>query len=143
MGAQGTAIVNFGAFPGGFEAQVDVVGQAGLTAANLIEAWVFPVDTAEHGADEHLVETIRVIAKFKQNGEFTIYAYQASEVLLRDDGLGRYNAVVGSAGTGIANRLGPGPGDVGNIPGATAYGKDEHNTRAKIYGQFTVAWAWN
>lgn len=82
MGAQGTTTVNFGAFPGTSDASVDVSGQAGFVATSLVEAWVFPVATADHSVDEHFVEPLRAQARYKVDGTFTIYVLNASD--LRD-----------------------------------------------------------
>ena len=43
MPTQGTAVVNFGS--GALEATVAVTGQAGLTGANLVEAWALCNET--------------------------------------------------------------------------------------------------
>lgn len=73
MGAQGTATLDFGAFPGASDTSV-AVAAAGVGAASLVEAWLVPTATAEHTADEHLVEPIRVVAGNVQAGVgFTIY----------------------------------------------------------------------
>ena len=55
MGAQGTAVLDFGAFPGKSDASVAVTGQAAIVAGSLVEAWIRPVDTADHTADEHML----------------------------------------------------------------------------------------
>jgi hypothetical protein len=76
MGASGTTTINFGSAPGGFEASVAVTGQASILAGSLVEAWVFPVATADHTADEHLIDPPRVIAGNVSAGVgFTIYGY--------------------------------------------------------------------
>jgi hypothetical protein len=62
MGAQGTATLNFGAFPGSSEASIAVTGQAALLAGSLIEAWRMPVATADKTIDEQAIERLRVIA---------------------------------------------------------------------------------
>jgi hypothetical protein len=62
MGAQGTASLDFGAFPGKSDASVAVTGQAGIVAGSLVEAWIRPEATADHSADEHMLETLRVFA---------------------------------------------------------------------------------
>ena len=81
MGAQGTTTVDFGAFPGKSDASVAVTGQAGIVAGSLVEAWIRPVDTADHLADEHLVETMRVMAGAIVAGTgFTIYALNSGQV---------------------------------------------------------------
>jgi len=78
MGAQGTATLNFGAFPGGQEAKVVITGQTGILASSLVSAWVLPAATADHSIDEHLVDPIRVIAGNVVAGSgFTIYGYPA------------------------------------------------------------------
>ena len=74
MSAQGTASVNFGAFPGATDASVVVTGQAGITAGSLVEAWILPAATADHSADEHWVEPPGVVAGAVVAGTgFTIY----------------------------------------------------------------------
>ena len=74
MGAQGTADLDFGAFPGKSDASVAVTGQAGIVAGSLAEAWLRPVDTADHKADEHLLGQIEVKAGNIAAGTgFTVY----------------------------------------------------------------------
>jgi len=51
----GTAVLDFGAFPGSAHATVAVTGQAAIQAASLVEAWFAPTATADHNADEHKV----------------------------------------------------------------------------------------
>ena len=46
MAAQGTALLDFGAYPGSTEATVTVTGQAGILTTSLAEAWAFPDVTA-------------------------------------------------------------------------------------------------
>ena len=45
--------VNFGAFPGTDVATVAVVGQAGIVAGSLVDAWLVSETTADHSEDEH------------------------------------------------------------------------------------------
>ncbi len=59
-GAAGNAIVNFGA--GSDTAQVSVTGQAGLLATSIVSAWIPGIASAEHSADEHIVEEIQASA---------------------------------------------------------------------------------
>jgi hypothetical protein len=97
--ATGTATINFGAFPGATDTSLPVTGQATIAAGSLVEAWVRPVATAEHNADEHWVEEIQVTAGNIVAGTgFTIYA---------------------------------------RIGADRAY-----STGSRLYGQWTVAWAW-
>lgn len=62
MGAQGEAIVDFGAFPGKSDTTVAVTGQASIVADSLVEAWVRLEATADHSADEHFSEDLYVFA---------------------------------------------------------------------------------
>lgn len=113
MGAQGTVTVDFGAFPGNADTTVVVTGQAAITGSSLVEAWIYPVDTVDHSADEHIVDPPRVIAGGVVNATgFTIYAF----------------AQAFAAGDGAANELIKGP-----VPGDTP----------RVYGLWTVAWVWN
>jgi len=124
MGAQGTTTLNFGAHPGSVEAQVDVTGQAGLTSASLIEAWVFPVTTADHSSDEHLIENLRVMAVFKVNGEFTIRGF-AKEIAAWKDA--NYPYGKRSAGAGPA-----GNSSTEGLPRSD-----------RLWGLWTIGWVWN
>jgi len=102
-----------------------------------VEAWIRPVDTADHLADEHMVETLKVFAHTIVPGTgFTISGFNTSQV---NEGLnvgygparGGAGAVPNTAATsGAANRIDnqlPGQGGIGT----------------RIYGQWTVAWVWN
>jgi hypothetical protein len=73
--ATGTTTVDFGAFPGATDTSVAVTGQTGIVSGSLVEAWLRPVATADHSADEHWVEEIQVTAGNIVAGTgFTIYA---------------------------------------------------------------------
>lgn len=79
MGAIGQTEVNFGAFPGKTDASV-AVADAAILAGSRVEAWIAPVATAEHTADEHLVETIKIIAGPPVAGVgFTIYGLTTAQ----------------------------------------------------------------
>jgi hypothetical protein len=72
--ATGTATLDFGAFPGATDASVAVTGQTGIVAGSLVGAWIRPVATAEHSADEHWVEGLAIAAGNIVAGTgFTIY----------------------------------------------------------------------
>ncbi len=74
MGATGTALLDFGAFPGASDAAVVVTGQTGIVSGSYVEAWLRPEATADHSADEHWVEAIKVVAGNIVAGTgFTIY----------------------------------------------------------------------
>jgi hypothetical protein len=61
MAAKGVIEIDFGAFPGKSDASV-LVPETGVSnhPTSLAEAWLVAVATADHTADEHLVETIGV-----------------------------------------------------------------------------------
>lgn len=76
----GTATIDFGVFPGSSHATVAVTGQAGIVAGSVVQAWIRPVATADHSADEHLVETIRISTSNIVAGTgFTIHGFNISE----------------------------------------------------------------
>jgi hypothetical protein len=71
---KGIAEVDFGAFPGGTEATV-AVALPGVGTSGPVVAWVQAKDTADHSADEHWAESVRVTAGGVELGVgFTIYA---------------------------------------------------------------------
>lgn len=114
----GTITVDFGVFPGKSDASVAVTGQAGILSNSLVEAWLYPVATADHSADEHLVETIQVRAGAPTAGVgFTIYAINESQ---------------------LNEPLEPLRGE---SPASPMSGRGGIGTR--IYGLWTVAWAWS
>lgn len=74
--ATGTATLDFTAFPGKTDTTLAVTGQASIVAGTLVEAWLRPIATADHSADEHMVEPPRVFAGNIVAGTgFTIYGF--------------------------------------------------------------------
>lgn len=74
MGAQGTNTIDFGAFPGLTDASVAQASGA-ILSGSLAEAWIYPVATVDHSADEHMVAPIKVVARDVVAGVgFTIFA---------------------------------------------------------------------
>ena len=113
MGAQGTTTVNFGAFPGASDTSVAVTGQTAIVGGSLVEAYLFPVATSDHGVDEHLVDPPRIVAGNVVAGTgFTIYAFA---------------------------RPGSDSGDQPTHPTLRYFGGDS----PRPYGVWTVAWVWN
>ena len=101
MAASGTTTVDFGAFPGKSDTSVAVTGQAAIVSGSLVGAWIRPVATADHTADEHLVETISIIAgNIVAATGFTIYALNTNQIA-------------------------------------------DPKASPRLYGQWTVAWAWS
>jgi hypothetical protein len=127
MGAQGSTTIDFGAFPGASDASVDVTGQASILANSLVEAWIVPVATADHTADEHMVETIRVMAGNVQAGVgFTIYAFNSNTVNEPLEYVASLPDII-ATGQALGNGAIPAKGGMGTL----------------IYGEWTVAWVWN
>jgi hypothetical protein len=128
--ATGTAILDFGAFPGASDASVAVTGQTGIVSGSLVEAWIRPVDTVDHTADEHMIETLKVFAHSIVAGTgFTISGFNTSQL----------NEPVVPVIQGPNNLT-----LAGNLVDAEGF---QQLTRGglgtRIYGQWTVAWAWN
>lgn len=130
MGAQGTATLDFGAFPGASDASVAVTGQGSILAGSLAEAYLFPAATTDHTADEHLVETIRIVAGPVTAGVgFTIYGFNTNQLAepVTPPRLARFGGTGQDAGRGKADRQAVDIG--GNTP--------------RIYGKWNVGWVWN
>ena len=75
MSLQGTAVLDFGAFPGAAQASVTVTGQAAILTTSACEAWIRIQDaTATHSQDDHQVEQLKITAGDIVAGTgFTIY----------------------------------------------------------------------
>jgi hypothetical protein len=133
MATQGTATLDFGAFPGGSDASL-AVSSAGIASGSLVEAWLFPAATTDHTADEHLVETLRVIAGNVSAGVgFTIYGINTNQLIEPVDYPPNANSIVTSTGgTAIAVKTAQ--------PGARAYGG---GAGTRIYGKWNIGWVWN
>ncbi len=117
MATQGTAILDFGAFPGRSDTSVDVTGQTGISAGSLVEAWLLPAATADHSADEHWVDPPAVFAGNIVAGTgFTIYASARDGIPVPDGSTQKLSAGQGQDG----GRRAPMP-----------------------YGRWSVAWVWN
>lgn len=118
MGAQGSTTVNFGAFPGSTDVSVAITGQTNILTGSLVEAWIFPITTADHSADEHVIEPLDVYAGNVIAGTgFTIYAINRL-------------ITIGSDSDRI-EQPSPDNSDVINVD------------NPMLYGLFTVAWVWN
>jgi hypothetical protein len=117
MGAQGRTSIDFGVFPGKSDTSLAITGQGAIVSGSQVEAWLFPEDTADHLADEHLVEPIRVFAGTIVAGTgFTIYAVNGNMVSVMDQ------VPPARLDAGLLNQT-------SNAPTA--------------YGLWRIAWAWN
>lgn len=124
VGTSGTVELDFGAWPGSAHATVAVTGQATIAGASVTEAWIVPVATSDHTADEHLVENIRVIAGPPTAGVgFTIHGFLPDRP--------------GPAPLFIAQRTNAG-GRSNVAPTPVSPFK-----RARLYGRWSVGWRWS
>jgi hypothetical protein len=115
MATTGTGTIDFGAAPGASDASLVITGQAAIVAGSLVEAWLRPVATADHSVDEHLVETIKVIATdIVAATGFTIRAFNTDHLVEQPLGWNPNNSKAGNAGR-----------------------------TSRLYGLWTVAWVWN
>jgi len=80
MGAQGTATLDFGAFPGSNVAYTDVV-TAGVISTSAVEAWIRPVDTADHTAEDHVAAQMKVVGLYVSAGNIRIYGINTNNVI--------------------------------------------------------------
>ena len=62
MATTGTAILDFGAYPGSTHATL-AVASAAIASGSLPEAFIYPLASADHSADEHMVENVEVCAR--------------------------------------------------------------------------------
>lgn len=121
----GTTTIDFGAFPGASDTSVAVTGQSGILSGSIVNAWLSPAATADHSADEHLLETIKVFAGNIVAGTgFTIYAVNTSEI---------NEPVEQLPGVNNAFKANAVPSKRGNLGGIGT----------RIYGTWTVNWQWS
>jgi len=117
-----SAILDFGAFPGASDAAVIVQGQSTIGSGSIVEAWIRPVATPDHTADEHLVEPIKVFANSIVAGTgFTISGFNTNELIEP------------------VEPVRTGPHTDGGLQKVLANGG---GTGTRIYGAWTVSWAW-
>lgn len=118
----GTATIDFGAFPGASDASITVTGQTGISTGSVVQAWLRPEATSDHTADEHMLETIKVVAGNIVAGTgFTIYAINTNQI---NEPL--QSPKIKTGATVSINIPDPSVGGIGT----------------RIYGQWTVAWCW-
>src|SRR5690348_13208982 len=85
----GTTVIDFGSISIATSnfTSVAVTGQTGITSGSYVEAWIRLTSTAEHSADEHMVESLKITAGNIVVGTgFTIYAE-----ITNGAGYGTYN----------------------------------------------------
>jgi hypothetical protein len=132
----GTAELDFGAFPGATDASLAVTGQASIVAGSAVWAVLIPVATADHTADEHLVDGPIVLAGNIIAGTgFTLYGKvrEQQQQQRQDPFLGRQirgdtsgKAQVAATITGLQL---PNPGGT-------------NDSAPMLYGRYSVRWFW-
>lgn len=126
-GAQGTATIDFGSFPGASDASVTITGQTGIDSlSSNVQVWMRAEDSTDHTAEEHMVETIALFATDIVNGVgFTIRAFNTSQV----------NEPLTSAGASNFRSA-----------ATTVYGTGENSIGGKgtlIWGKWNINWRWS
>jgi len=135
-GSVGTATLDFGAFPGKSDASVNVIGQPGILGTSVVQAWLRPEATADHTADEHRLETIRVeVGDIVPGVGFTIYGMNSSQMNEPVVGARTPTGVLLPA---VAMPAGPRVSSGPTLP--SRYGG---GTGTRIYGQWSVQWRWS
>lgn len=127
--ATGTGTLDFGAFPGASDTALAITGQTGILTGSLVEAWIRPAATADHTADEHVVETLKVLAGNIVAGTgFTIYGVNTNQITEPLAPLEQLDGPSSSAGpAGVADeRQRSWVGGMGT----------------RLYGTWSVAWTW-
>jgi len=125
LASAGVTQLDFGVFPGASDASIAVTGQASIQSGSLVEAWLTPIATPDHSADEHLVETIQVRAGNIVPGVgFTIYGWNTSQMNepLETVGPSKFR----SAAATVYGYVSPSRGGQGTL----------------LYGLWSVAWVW-
>ena len=79
-GGTGTATIDFGAFPGSNVAFVDVAA-TGVISTSTINAWIRPVVTADHTAEDHVAAPIRVIGQYLADDSIRVYGINTNDVI--------------------------------------------------------------
>lgn len=126
-GAQGNTTVDFGAFPGKSDAEIDITGQTGFDPlTHQVQVWMRAEDSDDHTADEHLIETIAVGAtNFSAGAGFTVRAWNTSQINepLTPQGVNRLrNALTMTLGNSSPSKGGKG---------------------TRLYGKWNINWKWS
>lgn len=145
----GTGLLDFGSFPGESDTALVITGQALIKAAtSVVWAWVFPKDTADHSADEHIADPPRIIAGNVVDGVgFTIYGVMPVDEILPDLLVAIPGTQLAQIGSTFNNNLtwqaqGFSGTDTGSPQDYGHLGEVRLIDNNRMYGKWTVAWAW-
>lgn len=123
MGAQGSATLDFGSFPGSNVATVDVVA-TGVVASSAVEAWLGTTATADHTDTDHIAAPMKVVGAYLSDNNIRIYGLNTNDVI-------------------PPLELQP-SGDRNNPDGvARPYVAMGRQNAPMFVGQFSVSWVWN
>jgi hypothetical protein len=86
VGAQGSTTVDLGVYPGTGTVK-KAVADAAVGATSLAEAWIIPVATADHTADEHTLENLMVTAEAVNGVGINIYVTDMNKAPARAYGV--------------------------------------------------------
>lgn len=115
MGATGTATLDFDAFPGKLDATIAVTGQAGIVTGSRVEAWIDTgTATAAHSTDEHIMAAAMLAITHGK--------------IIAGTGFTIYGLALDAAVSGIGSV----DGNFRNLP----------RKISRLYGTWTIAWAW-
>lgn len=124
MGAQGTAVLDFGAFPGSSVTTVDVVA-SGVISTSAVEAWIRPVASADHTAEDHMVVPMRVVGSYLSDGNIRIMGFNTNDVMPPEE---VQPASPRARESGTYLRL---------------KSKRDRQNAPMLVGQYNVWWVWN
>lgn len=120
MGAQGTAVLDFGVFPGSNVAIVDVAA-VGVISTSAIEAWIRAEATADHTDMDHVAAAMKVVGAFLSDDNIRIYGINTNDVITPVE-------------------LRPSQDNQQALRGTVNW--DRQNA-PMLVGQFNVHWCWN
>ena len=87
-GFTGMVLLDFGPFPGTTDT-IALILDPNIQANSLVEAWIFPMSTADHSFEEHVVDPPEVVAGGVGAGfGFTIYGTAKSSIFSLSDPAG-------------------------------------------------------
>lgn len=119
MATQGTAVLDFGAFPGSNVAVVDVA-TAGVVSTSAVEAWVRPEASADHTDADHIAAPMKVVGQYLSDGNIRIYGINMNDVMPPVETAQPYKPVYRMLSPGVTRQRAP-----------------------MLVGQFNVNWVWN
>lgn len=123
----GITTIDFGAFPGASDSSVVITGQTGITSGSVVSAWLVGIDTADHSADEHTVESIAVkVGSIVAGTGFTISAINTNNLFEPLEWVGSKGDPTKSSPPIVQGFQRSTKGSIGTT----------------IYGLWSVAWMW-